>query len=81
MKNRSFPVSFSNLQFLFYFLPLFFAAYYVLPFRFKNACLVLGSALFYFWGAGAQDNSVNASGANGIVQSALMMPPIFPVAR
>lgn len=24
-------------------------------------------------------NSVNASGANGIVQSALMMPPIFPV--
>lgn len=48
-------MSFSNLQFLFYFLPLFFAAYYLLPFRFKNAGLVLGSALFYFWGAGAQD--------------------------
>lgn len=46
MKNRSFPVSFSNLQFLFYFLPLFFAAYYLLPLRFKNAGLVLGSALF-----------------------------------
>ena len=48
-------MSFSNLQFLFYFLPLFFAAYYLLPFRLKNAGLVLGSALFYFWGAGAQD--------------------------
>ena len=48
-------MSFSNLQFLFYFLPLFFAAYYLLPFRFKNAGLVLGSALFYFLGAGAQD--------------------------
>ena len=48
-------MSFSNLQFLFYFLPLFFAAYYLLPLRFKNAGLVLGSALFYFWGAGAQD--------------------------
>lgn len=48
-------MSFSNLQFLFYFLPLFFAAYYLLPFQFKNAGLVLGSALFYFWGAGAQD--------------------------
>ena len=47
-------MSFSNLQFLFYFLPLFFAAYYLLPLRFKNAGLVLGSALFYFWGAGAQ---------------------------
>ena len=48
-------MSFSNLQFLFYFLPLFFAAYYLLPLQFKNAGLVLGSALFYFWGAGAQD--------------------------
>ena len=48
-------MSFSDLTFLFYFLPLFFAAYYLLPFRFKNAGLVLGSALFYFWGAGAQD--------------------------
>ena len=38
--DRSFPVSFSDLTFLFYFLPLFFAVYYILPFRFKNAALV-----------------------------------------
>ena len=48
-------MSFSDLTFLFYFLPLFFAVYYILPFRFKNAALVLGSAAFYFLGAGARD--------------------------
>ena len=48
-------MSFSDLTFLFYFLPLFFAVYYVLPFRFKNAALVLGSFAFYFIGAGARD--------------------------
>lgn len=44
-------MSFSDLTFLFYFLPLFFAVYYILPFRFKNAALVLGSFAFYFIGA------------------------------
>ena len=48
-------MSFSDLTFLFYFLPLFFAVYYLVPFRFKNAALVLGSAAFYFLGAGARD--------------------------
>ena len=48
-------MSFSDLTFLFYFLPLFFAVYYILPFRFKNAALVLGSIAFYFIGAGARD--------------------------
>ena len=48
-------MSFSDLQFLFYFLPLFLAVYYLLPLRFKNAVLVLGSAAFYFWGAGTRD--------------------------
>ena len=48
-------MSFSDLTFLFYFLPLFFAVYYILPFRFKNAALVLGSFAFYFIGAGARD--------------------------
>ena len=48
-------MSFSDLTFLFYFLPLFFAVYYIVPFRFKNAVLVLGSAAFYFLGAGARD--------------------------
>lgn len=52
--DRSFPVSFSDLTFLFYFLPLFFAVYYILPFRFKNAALVLGSFAFYFIGRGAR---------------------------
>ena len=48
-------MSFSDLTFLFYFLPLFFAVYYLVPFRFKNAVLVLGSAVFYFLGAGTRD--------------------------
>ena len=48
-------MSFSDLTFLFYFLPLFFAVYYILPFRFKNAALVLGSFAFYFIGAGTRD--------------------------
>lgn len=48
-------MSFSDLTFLFYFLPLFFAVYCILPFRFKNAALVLGSFAFYFIGAGARD--------------------------
>ena len=48
-------MSFSDLTFLFYFLPLFFAVYYLVPFRCRNAVLVLGSAAFYFLGAGARD--------------------------
>ncbi len=48
-------MSFSDLTFLFYFLPLFFAVYYLVPFRFKNAALVLGSAAFYFLGASVRD--------------------------
>ena len=48
-------MSFSDLTFLFYFLPLFFAVYYIVPFRFKNTVLVLGSAAFYFLGAGTRD--------------------------
>ena len=48
-------MSFSDLTFLFYFLPLFFAVYYLVPFRCKNAVLVLGSAAFYFLGAGVRD--------------------------
>ena len=48
-------MSFSDLTFLFYFLPLFFAVYYIVPLRFKNTVLVLGSAAFYFLGAGVRD--------------------------
>ena len=48
-------MSFSDLTFLFYFLPLFFAVYYIVPFRFTHPVLVLGSAAFYVLGAGVRD--------------------------
>jgi alginate O-acetyltransferase complex protein AlgI len=41
-------VVFSSITFLFYFLPLFFAAYYILPCR--NVVILLASLLFYAWG-------------------------------
>lgn len=44
-------MAFSSLFFLFAFLPVFFAIYYAVPPRYKNACALSGSALFYFWGA------------------------------
>ena len=46
-------MSFSTLPFLFYFLPAFLAVYYIVPARFRNAVLALGSLLFYWLGAGA----------------------------
>jgi len=39
---------FSSITFLFYFMPLFFAFYYVLPCR--NAVVLVGSLVFYAWG-------------------------------
>ena len=39
---------FSSVTFLFYFMPLFFLAYYALPGR--NTTLLVGSVLFYSWG-------------------------------
>ena len=47
-------MSFTDLSFLFYFLPLFLAVYYLVPRALKNAVLVLGSFAFYFCGAGAR---------------------------
>ncbi len=41
---------FSSLLFLFWFLPIFFAIYYLSPARFKNAVLLIGSMVFYSWG-------------------------------
>ena len=38
-------MSFSTLPFLFYFLPAFLAVYYIVPARFRNAVLALGSLL------------------------------------
>jgi len=41
---------FSSIPFLFYFLPLVLIVYYLVPFRFKNAVLLLFSLIFYAWG-------------------------------
>jgi len=43
-------VVFSSLEFIFRFLPLFLIIYYVMPARFRNAVLFLGSLCFYAWG-------------------------------
>jgi alginate O-acetyltransferase complex protein AlgI len=42
---------FSSSIFLFAFMPLFFACYYLVRQKWKNAVILLGSALFYAWGA------------------------------
>ena len=41
---------FSSLFFLFLFLPLSLAAYYLLPRRWRNLCLLVFSLVFYAWG-------------------------------
>lgn len=41
---------FSSVVFLFYFLPLFFLTYYLVPQKLKNPIILLGSILFYSWG-------------------------------
>ncbi|MBQ4505789.1 MAG: MBOAT family protein [Firmicutes bacterium] len=42
---------FSSFHFLLIFLPLFLAAYYICPKRFRNACMLLFSMAFYAYGA------------------------------
>ena len=42
---------FSSSLFLVYFLPLFLAAYYLTPSRFRNWTALVGSTAFYAWGA------------------------------
>ena len=44
------PVAFSSISFLFYFLPLFFIIYYLIPARAKNVVLLAASLFFYAWG-------------------------------
>ncbi len=41
---------FSSLVFIFWFLPIFFTIYYVVPGQIKNAVLLIGSIVFYAWG-------------------------------
>lgn len=43
-------MAFSSISFLFYFLPLFFLVYWLVPARWKNVILVAGSLFFYAWG-------------------------------
>jgi alginate O-acetyltransferase complex protein AlgI len=42
---------FSSNFFLLAFLPLFFLAYYVSPYKFRNGIILIGSLFFYAWGA------------------------------
>ncbi len=42
---------FSSIVFLFYFLPLFFVAYYLADQKYKNRAILVGSIFFYAWGA------------------------------
>ena len=39
--------NFSDLSFIFRFLPIFLIIYYIVPYRFRNAVLALGSLFFY----------------------------------
>ena len=41
---------FSSITFLFLFLPIMLAVYYIAPFRLKNGLLLIGSLFFYAWG-------------------------------
>ncbi|MBR5361540.1 MAG: MBOAT family protein [Lachnospiraceae bacterium] len=41
---------FSSLLFIFWFMPVFFILYYLVPMRYKNAVLFAGSIVFYGWG-------------------------------
>ena len=41
---------FSSLLFLFWFLPVFFALYYICPAKYRNIVLLIGSIIFYGWG-------------------------------
>ena len=41
---------FSSITFLFYFLPIVLAIYYIVPNKFKNIVLLLSSLFFYFYG-------------------------------
>lgn len=41
---------FSSITFLIYFLPVFLLAYHLVPDKFKNACILIFSIIFYAWG-------------------------------
>ncbi len=41
---------FSSLLFIFWFIPIFFTIYYIVPMKFRNPVLFVGSIVFYAWG-------------------------------
>lgn len=41
---------FSSISFLYYFVPILFFIYFLVPFKFKNFVLLVTSLFFYFWG-------------------------------
>ena len=41
---------FSSIEFLYYFLPIVIALYFIVPKKFKNLILLISSLFFYFWG-------------------------------
>lgn len=41
---------FSSIHFIFYFLPIFFILYFIIPKQFKNVILFLASLVFYYYG-------------------------------
>lgn len=41
---------FSSIHFIFYFLPIFFILYFIIPKQFKNVILFLASLIFYYYG-------------------------------
>ena len=43
-------MSFTTIEFMFRFLPIFLIVYYVVPTRYKNMILLIGSFVFYAWG-------------------------------
>ena len=43
-------MSFTTIEFMFLFLPIFLIVYYVVPTRYKNMILLIGSFVFYAWG-------------------------------
>lgn len=41
---------FSSITFLFVFLPIVLAVYFLVPYRFKNLVMLIASLFFYAWG-------------------------------
>ena len=59
---------FSSIPFLYYFLPLVLAVYFLTPARFRNAVLLLASLIFYAWGEPKYVLLMLASILSGLLQ-------------